>query len=159
MTVLRVGRIQVSGTEVRRLRIGAITLSGTPPVTTVMRVGKITVSGTAAVRVNATAQAVAGPGETVTITASLADGGSPDSWSWTQVSGPTVTLSGSGGTRTFVCPSVMPPGSPVVIAITATKSAITSPPAQVSIAVLPQTAWSWDSVAGKWVGALDAPAT
>jgi hypothetical protein len=99
---------------------------------------------------------VLGPGETTTVTAALADGTAADSWSWTQVSGAAVTLTGSGASRTFAGPSVMPPEDTVVISVTATKGGETSPPVQFSITILPQTVWTYDGVG--WVGGLVAPA-
>ncbi|HEY8790356.1 MAG TPA: hypothetical protein VIM10_14640 [Actinopolymorphaceae bacterium] len=46
----------------------------------------------------------------------------------------------------------MPPGTSVVIGVTATKSGITSPEQRVTITVLPQLRWS-GVPGGQWAGA------
>lgn len=61
---------------------------------------------------------------TATVTATLAAGSAaPDSWTWTQTSGPTVTLSGSGASRTFELPALMDGGT-ITIQATATKDSV-----------------------------------
>lgn len=94
------------------------------------------------------------PQETVTVTASPAPGNSaPSTYNWRQVSGPTVTLSGTGGTRTFEAPSALN-GTTVVLGVSGTTSGVTGPEQLASVTILPQLSWvRMAGVAGgAWVG-------
>lgn len=140
-------------------RVLRITGTGTLPAATPHgRVLRITGTGVAAVIVTAPAPRTIGPGQSTTLTASLADGGADDSWTWRQRSGPAVTLVGTGASRTLVGPSVMPPSSQgIVVEVTATRAGVVSSTVTVTITVLPQIRW-YRLGSPTWRGAIAAPA-
>lgn len=82
------------------------------------------------------------PFSTATVTANL-ESGSPaaDSWTFTQISGPSVVLSGTGNTRTYTVPATFPPGGTIVVQGTATKGSETTSK-QGSATVLPSLHWT-----------------
>lgn len=96
---------------------------------------------------------ISGTGEpfsTATVVPTLEPGSpAPDSWTFTQVSGSPVVLSGSGSTRTFTTPAVPPPGDTVVIDVTATKAGVSNTKSG-SIAVLPHTFW-WSDFGSEYL--------
>lgn len=157
MTVARVGALTVtSPVPAPLVRLGAITVTGSTAGAPRVRLGAVAVSGTAAVIVVPPPGRTLGPGESLVLTAALADGSAADTWSWRRVSGPTVTLVGAGASRTVVAPSVMPPGDTLVLGVTATVGAVVSVEQLVQIPLLPQLAWSYDGTG--WVGARTVPA-
>jgi hypothetical protein len=98
-----------------------------------------------------------GPGEQKEITATLASG-TATSWSWRHISGPNVTMSGSGATRTLTGPSIMPPGSSVaVFGVKAINDPVESIEQTVSVTILPQLSWTRVH-GGDWVGSRVVPA-
>lgn len=82
------------------------------------------------------ADVTAEPGLACTLTATHTAGAAPSSWSWSQISGPTVTLSGSGNTRTFTAPSSLT-GATVVIGCTPTGSSLTGAQDTITVTVPP----------------------
>jgi hypothetical protein len=73
-------------------------------------------------------------------------------WTWRQISGPTVTLTPSGSSVSFPAPLVMPGASLVVVlGVTATLGSSVSPEVTASATVNPQVTWSWTGT--QWVGA------
>ena len=156
MAVARWGRagITLDGIKVRWGRAG---LDGTAVVGANLRWGRAGVTGVAAVIVAAIAAQSVEPETTVNITAALSGGGAADSWTWRVVSGQPVSFSGSGASRAFVAPSLMPPaGGSSTIGVTATVGGTTSPERTVVITFLPQTRWQF--VGGLWVGRRPAVA-
>jgi hypothetical protein len=108
-----------------------------------VRWGRTLVSGTAAVVVNPIPdQTNLEPESTVTITASLLGGGTADSWVWRVVSGPAVTIVGTGPSVTIAAPSDMS-GASVVIGVKATVGVLQSAEVTTTITSLPQTDWWW----------------
>jgi hypothetical protein len=75
---------------------------------------------------------------TVTITGSIT--GTPDSWTWTQVAGTTVSLSGSGGSRSFTAPATIN-GETITIQAYATFGASDTPVGSVDINVRAHQWW------------------
>nr|WP_167405787.1 hypothetical protein [Sphaerisporangium cinnabarinum] len=127
-----------------KLRIHALSISGVAPLAPRLRIHGAAMTGPAAVLLSALPDQTVEPESTVTIAASLVGGGSPDSWTFRRVSGPSVGISGTGATRTFTAPSAMPPaGASVVIGVTATIGGVTSPERTCTITVLPQVSWVW----------------
>lgn len=89
------------------------------------------------------------PETIVALTAVLEGGGSANVYTWRQVSGPSVTLFGSDASRAFRAPSAMPPGTTVVIGVTATVGSATSPEVIATVDVLSQLSWVYDN---GWIG-------
>jgi hypothetical protein len=158
VTRLRVGGARLfTASAPSRLRIGGAALSGPARTANRLRAGAIALSGAPAVLVTAPASREIGPGESVTLTATLTSGGTPDAWTWRRISGPVaVTLVGTGASRTVEGPSLMPPGASVVLGVTATVAGVTSPEQRVTLTVLPQLSWSLSPTG--WVGSAVAPA-
>lgn len=103
------------------------------------------------VKINAIADQSVEPGSSVTVTAVLSDASTADSYTWRQISGPAITLSGTGNSRTFTAPHAMPPaGATVVLGVTATKSGVTSNETIANVVALPQVSWVWNGTA--WEG-------
>lgn len=156
MTVARVLRSAATATlpvHARILRSGA---TATSPVAVHARVLRSAATATVVPVVLAPTGRPVGPGEPVTVTATLQSGGSADSWTWRQVSGPSVTLTGSGPSRTITGPSLMPPGQAIVLGVRATTGGLQSAEATVTLTVLPQLEWTYTGAA--WVGAVSVPA-
>lgn len=124
-----------------KIRWGRTTLAD--PSGSRVRWGRTLVSGTAAVVVNPIPdQTNLEPESTVTITASLLGGGTADSWVWRVVSGPAVTIVGTGPSVTIAAPSDMS-GASVVIGVKATVGVLQSAEVTTTITSLPQTDWWW----------------
>lgn len=153
MAVVRWGRSAFeAGPTIPKVRWGRSAFEGTAPTTPKARWGRSALEGTASVVVAPlTGVTDRLPGTSVSFTAALASAGTADLWTWRQVSGPAVSLIGSGASRTFLAPSVMPPdGATVVLGVRATVSGTLSPEVTVSTTVLPQRFWILQ--AGQWVG-------
>ena len=104
-----------------------------------------------AVSLNSLADSTVEPGSTVSLSAVLTEGGLSDVYTWRVVSGTSVSLSGTGASRTFIAPSVMPPnGTSVVIGVTATKNGSTSAEVTATVSVPPQLRWTYSG--STWVG-------
>lgn len=111
----------------------------------------ITVTSVALPVVNPISEQTVDPhvNDVVTLTATASN--SPTAWSWTQVSGPTVTLSGSGASRTFTAPAFYGTNSAtVVLGVTATNAGGTSSQVQATVTILP-TARATRVHGGQWV--------
>lgn len=128
----------------------------TNAVTTQERITVAFVVGTGVI-INKLPTALAGvdqtvePGSVVTLTGAGTDiDGTVASYSWAKTVGPTVTLSGTGNTRTFIAPSVAG-GTSLTFALTVTdNSGGVSNPDTMTVAVLPAT--EFRAVGGVWVG-------
>lgn len=103
--------------------------------------------GPAAVVVAGLLDLVVEPGVQVTVAPSLAGGLTASSWAFRVLPDPAgltpaIALEGSGGVRTFVAPSVMPPvGGTVLIGVAATSGGATSPERVMRVTVLPRLHW------------------
>lgn len=153
MTTLRVHAASLAGASVTpKLRVHGASVTGTVIATPKLRLFKASLAGVQAVLLAPIPAQSAEPRATVSVTAAPASGTTtPDSYTWRQVSGPTVTLTGSGATRSFSAPSLMPGATAlIVLGVKGTVSGADGPEVTVNIAVLPQTRWSWNGSA--WVG-------
>lgn len=142
LRVYRVGLAEVAtGPKLRVYKAG---LTGTTIVTPKLRVYRVGLTGELGLVVTPVAdQSGILPETMVTVTAFLDGGGTADSWVYRQISGPPVTFSGTGPTRTLTAPSVMPPTATrdVVIGVRAVKGAVTSAERTFKITPLYQTDW------------------
>ena len=138
-----------------KIRWGRAELNGTRPVAPKIRWGRAAVTGSASVTLRPFAPQVdVEPQTVITLTAVTFPGSAdPTSYVWRQVSGPAVTFSGSGDTRTFEAPSSMT-GGVVVIGVAGVLAGVTGPEQVASITVLPQLSWIRhpDVASGAWVG-------
>lgn len=133
-------------------RFGMTLVSTATPALRVHRFGMTLV---AAVALDPLPTQVVEPGTLVTIKAVPTGGGTLSGYTWRVISGG-VTLLGTGDTRTFIAPSVMPttptdPGLPVVVGVTGTDGTTTSPERQTTITVRKQLSWT-RVPGGSWVG-------
>lgn len=64
----------------------------------------------------------------------------PNQWEWTQTSGPSVTLSGNGNTRTFVSPATTA-GTQITISVRALFNTVWSDPVTITVTVNRHTWW------------------
>jgi hypothetical protein len=81
----------------------------------------------------------------VTLTASI--GGTPTTWNWAQTAGPTVTLSGTGSSRTFTAPATYD-GATLTFTAVASDGSSTSPAGSVNVDVRAHQ-W-WVNRTGTW---------
>lgn len=125
--------------------------TGTVPASRFGRAYRAAVAGTASVLLVPFAPRTVEPMSTVSLTAGLVGGGIADSYSWRQISGPTVSLSGSGGSRSFAAPSTMA-GDVVVIGVQATVGDTTSAESLITITVPPQIMWTRTHADPTWRG-------
>ena len=150
---LRVQRISGTGTAAilsPRLRVQQITGTGPVPTKPRLRVLRVLASGIVSLILNPLAdRSSVEPESRVQMTATV-QAGNPDSWTWRQLSGPPVTLVGSGATIAFTAPSSMSTAT-VVLGVTASSASVVSAERTVSIQVLPQTLWNY--ISGTWRGA------
>lgn len=151
MGAVRVYSAQAGGLEVIHVRVYAAEAGGTGAAK--VRVYSVQAGGNAAVILNPlTAPANPEPETAITLTTTLTDGTTADSYMWRVVSGTPVALTGTGNTRTLRAPSGMPPaGGTVTIGVTATKDGYSSVERTITITALPQLRWRL--AGGTWVGA------
>lgn len=151
MATVRWGRADLEAVpSVPKVRWGRSDFEGVATVVPKVRWGRADFDGVAAVVLNPIPNQTVEPGTVVTLTTAISSGQTADAWTWRIISG-TGTLIGTGGTRTVIAPSGMPPlGATLVVGVTATASGVTSPEQTVTITALPQLSWAW--VSGAWVG-------
>jgi hypothetical protein len=151
---LRVFQAEFSGSSpsAYKLRVYKASFTGTSPTTPKLRVRKIQLAAQLTAILNPIANRTVEPRLTCTTTASPAEGSAtPDSYTWRQISGPAVTLTGSGATRSFLTPNTMPPNSStIVLGVLGVLSGTNGPEVTSTIEVPPQTSWTWNGSA--WVG-------
>lgn len=108
-----------------------------------------------------------GPGEEQALAAELWNEETGAVWTWSQPTGPDLSLVGTDTTATIVgpdrwnaatpIPDASPIGlSPAIVEVTATLGEDTAPPIQVPVDVLPQITWT-RTPTGTWVGGKVAP--
>jgi hypothetical protein len=135
--VLRAGTA-VATTRVRILRAGVT--SEVPNRIRILRAG---VSVSVTLTANAGADQTVDSLALVTLTAA-ASSGSPDGWEWTQVAGPTVTLSSSSVMEpTFIAPATEA-GVNLTFQLRVKFGATFSAAVTVTIHTRPHILWSWD---------------
>lgn len=151
MAVVRWGRADFEEVpSAPKVRWGRADFEGTAVVVPKVRWGRADFEGVAAVLIAPIPnQSNVEPETLITVTTSVTSGHTADSWTWRRISGPTVTLTGTGGTRTFYAPSGMT-GTTLVLGVTATAGGVTSPEQTVTVTTLPQVSWHYS--AGTWVG-------
>lgn len=150
MPTLRLYKASLTSTA-PKLRVYKAQLTGSATTFPKLRVYKVSATGSVAAGFNPFPDRTVEPMEVVSITA-IPLPGSPtiDTYAWRQVSGTSVTLSGTGATRTFTAPSVMPPGTTIVLGVQGTASGVTGPERLMTLTVVPQMIWTWNGTA--WVG-------
>lgn len=104
------------------------------------RIHRVSTSGTAAVILAAFPGASVEPLSAVTVTAVVQSGGTP-TFVWRRVSGPAVTLSGTGSSRAFRAPA-LDAGGTLVLGVTATFEGTSSIEELVTIDIPPQIIWT-----------------
>lgn len=86
----------------------------------------------------------------MTTTITLTGGGTADSYSFQQNSGPAVTLSGTGATRTWQAPGTLA-GTIITLELSATLGGVTSPPVLVNYTIRPCQLY-WNNFGSpKWI--------
>ena len=85
------------------------------------------------------------PLSTVTLTAGVVGGGAA-TYTWRLVSGPAVTIVGTGATVTIAAPALVD-GATYLIGVTATVAGSTSPEVTCTVVVLPHNEWWWTGTA------------
>lgn len=150
MATLRVYHADVTAQPT--LRVYNASMTGTVATNPTLRIYNADYVGAVGAVVNPLSPQTVEPHSTVTLTATLATGsGTPDSYQWRVLSGPSVTFSGVGATVTFLSPDAMPPGTSVTVGVSAIIAGNASNEQTVVITVLPQTCWS-RVPGGQWVG-------
>jgi hypothetical protein len=138
MARLRIGGITTA--QAPRLRIGGLLAHGTATAPARLRIGGVLAHGTVAVTLSALPDIACEPLSTQTVTASPALGApTPDAYTWRVISG-TLTLTGSGATRTFDAP-YGEPGATARIGVKGTYSGVDSPEVQFNVTTPPHQYW------------------
>ena len=153
MTKLRVAGAGFADAPIRRLRVAGIEMTSVSVPVSRLRVGGVKFAGVArpAFR-NISIVSTGIFGSTATVTAILEPGSpTPDTWTFTKIAGPDITLVGTGATRTFKVPAVLPPTSQYLqILVTASIDGAGTSLSAIS-SVLPCTDWA-RIPGGEWVG-------
>lgn len=139
MPKLRVHRLELSTPALPpKLRVHRLELSGSAPAK--LRVHRLALSGDVAVVVQPFVTRTVEPGQSVTLTAVLASSLTADTYVWTQLAGPPVTLTGLGASTVFVAPSDAA-GTTVQFGVVATIDGVSSAQVVASVDVLPEIEW------------------
>lgn len=166
MSTLRVYGTSLTAQQQLKLRVHKASLSAAVPTVTKLRVHKVSATAVAGVVVTVPSSLTAGPGQALTVTATLETGGSA-TWQWRKISGPAVGLNNGANQVSFAVPSVWnadtsqpltgDPGPVVlVLGVSATVDGVTSPEVRCEITILPQLSWTRGNTS--WIGAGVAPA-
>lgn len=108
------------------------------------RIQELSIEATGATaQIVAIAASTVKPLATITTTIALVGGGAADTYTFAQNSGPVVTLSGSGATRTWKAPATVL-GTVVQLELTVTKDGNTSPSVLVDYTIPPCQLW-WNN--------------
>jgi hypothetical protein len=167
VTTLRVAKASLAALPQYKIRVAKVSLTAAVPIDTNLRVAKVSLTAVEAVLVSITPAVTVGPGEAVTLTATLLTSGSP-TWTWRRISGPTIGLSPAGAVASFIAPSLwnadrtqpnggIPGVSTLVLGVKATVGGIDSPEVRCEITILPQVSWAYAG-SGVWAGSRVAPA-
>lgn len=133
-------------------RIYRAAVVGTVPATVRGRLYAARIVGTAAVILASIPDRTVEPGSKVEITALLIGGTPALSYTWRQISGPPVTFTGTGHSRSFTAPSALD-GVAIVVGVRATVGGTTSEESAVTITALPQIVWIRTDADPIWRGA------
>lgn len=166
MSTLRIYKESLTALPQYKVRIHKASLTAAVPIVTKLRVYKESLTAVGAVVVTIPATAVAGPGESLVLTATLLTPGTA-TWQWRRISGPTVGLLPVDGVLSFVAPSrwsadqAQPtagaPGvSLLVLGVRATIDGVQSAEVRCEVSILPQLSWS--GTPPNMVGSRVAPA-
>ncbi len=143
----RIASVTGSSPVAARSRIASVTGSGATLVMPRSRIGRVSGAGAVAVAVAPLTDLVnVEPGTPLVITAVA--NAPADSWTWRQVSGPTVTLTPSGASVMLPAPAALT-GASIVLGVRATIAGVTSTERTVTITTLPHGEW-WYVGAGVW---------
>lgn len=152
MPALRISSASlVTPSSPAKLRIASVSVAG--GVFPRLRISHAEAAGAVRVRVLSIQPLTVEPLDLVSLTAYLESALVADSFSWDQVSGDSISLEGSGNTRTFKAPASTA-GTTIVVGVTATKGGVTSPEVQATVTVLPQIEWILKG--GAWVPLIPA---
>lgn len=148
-TALRIGHLSQGATgyyDLLDLQLDDTTLTALGPVSA------------PAPQISLGADRAAEPGTTLTLTATHTGGTAPTSWTWEQVSGPAVTLTGTGSSRSFVAPATFN-GATVVIGCTPAAGTNVGAQDTVAVTVAPRQMWGRLPGTTTWlpIGPLQAP--
>lgn len=163
---LRVAGIDLSGSTATtpRLRVGGVTLSGTVAINPRLRLAAINLSGTVTVNILPFTPRTMEPGIPLTVTAALANGSPPpDTYVWSQLSGPTTPFTASGPSITFVTPAGLdtnrvPMQTTVEFLVHGVLDGVASPDTVLEITTLPGTKFWLNNTTGEWSVASRLPA-
>lgn len=139
MVTLRVAKVNVEPNH--KLRVAKVTLQGgaTNPK---LRVAKVTVQGGVTLIIRPIPdQLVEALATTVITVPGLANFPAFTTFSWRQMSGPTVTFSDNGSSVSFTAPPAMG-GTSVVFGVTAQNGGQSSAEATGTVNVIPHVYWS-----------------
>lgn len=126
-------------TLVFQLVVSDGSLSSAPAQTTIT-ISPSTPPANQAPSANAGASQNVNGGATVTLTGSGSDPeGSALTYAWTQLSGPSVTLAGSGNVRTFVAPAATASAQTLVFQLVVNDGSLSSTPAQTTVTIAATT--------------------
>lgn len=142
--------LEVTGFSPIEPKLTAHQISGTGAVLIIPKLTahKISGAGTVVVAVNPPAGQTVEPLTAVTLTATIQNGLTADSWTWRQISGPTASIVGTSGTVTLTAPAAAD-GATVVVGVVATVDSFASTEKTVTVTVLPQIEWRLDA-SGVW---------
>ena len=131
-----------------KLTVHKVAGAGTVLIIPQLTVHKVAGAGTVAVVVNPPSGRTVEPLAIVTLTATLQNGLTADSWTWRQISGPPASIVGTTRTVTLTAPA-MAAGATVVVGVAATVGSSMSTEKTVTVTVLPQIEWRLDA-GGVW---------
>jgi len=145
----RIYKASMTGAVAAKGRLFKASLTGSAPVGSKGRVYRTQLTGTAAVVIQPFANQKVEPLTPVTITAALAPGSAtPDSYTWRVVSGTTVTLVGTGASRTIAAPAHSD-GTFVVIGVKGVLAGVETVEQTIRIDTYPQL--TWQATTSGWV--------
>lgn len=165
MTVLRTYSVSLENVASSKLRVHHTSLDAVVDPVAKLRVHRAILAGTPATVLVAPDPVFLGPGQEQTITVETEDGVPATTWTWRTISGPSLSMSGSGATRKLTGPhlwnqyATQPLGSPPAPAVTeigvqAVRDGIISKEIIVQVTTYPQS--SWTRTGTTWRGARNA---
>lgn len=134
VTEVRVGWVT---NAVQLLRLRNIQVEDAAPIGPIGPITSTTVPPVVTLGPDVTVEA----GSTVNLTATHTGGDAPDAWTWVQLSGESVALTGSGASRSFTAPATYH-GAAVAIGVTPSKTGTAGAQDAITVNVLPQPMWA-----------------
>lgn len=167
MTVLRAYSVGLQNAAPSKVRVYRAFLEAVVDPVARLRVHRASLDGTPATVLLPHDPVSLGPGEEKTVTMQTEDGVPATGWTWRRISGPSLSMSGSGGTRKLTGPhlwnqyTTQPLGSPPAPAVTevgvqAVRDGIISDEVVIVVTTFPQSAWT--RTGSTWKGARNAVA-